>query len=782
MGIWIYNYNTNEDIKRSVDLYQYNNRPTVYPTYTRADIAQSNPRVFTNFEKIINDSGNEIETPIDFSGVATASRGLGDGGGIYCQCDVNGVLNYSAGFSTCQSIGWPFCNAAYNYTIAGDQAICQTGILYQNSPCYDCRRLECLYRSTAPDGNYFQPIRTINHLRVTNENGEPWNDVNLWHNSGFIGNVLVENDGPPYGETGGYEYVLSVGHALTASPCSSIEGANFSFWDHVNNVYITRTFGCPCLVFPNMNPPQFAQNGPFAGVQCVGDDQALSNDQYRLWVMLPNQEPIPNYIKRYKNLSGFMRTRDWPTYGFHNNHRISKTLAYRDISNNEIKHKIDRNIPGSYGLGANTFDLNHPYQRYVQLRGQGDDGGSVFTVTDEGETIFMGWHNNNHGAIITTSQPIDGCNSPDDIFQLEGDYAEFNKFCLPNVYIPENYTTPPIVNSFSMTGGINSQDGRKHINDRLQELNLPQIKTYKFPEYANPIEEINISGISDTENLKYPLKESPHLSRESLNGFFLNSNYILFEEKRMLQASELNELQEKFYKKESLMIEHQRNWLKKEYLTETNFDIFGTLNYSALLKKEYTNFYSGIISKILPQNKNLVNIQTVTGLPSISVTLNPGWYLLNNNYTPCVVDENDGSSLRVIKPLSQYIDFIKIDEIISADLNLSDMQNDDFRFLCLNIDVGNIINCEQYEELKDNSGGSKENSPCGAKRNHLYVRNVNQIFLNKNTSTEFEGSRIFSQKVTTFFGVNTVLIYAKKKNNLITLHYSNDLMITSMGL
>ena len=42
---------------------------------------------------------------------------------------------------------------------------------------------------------------------------------------------------------------------------------------------------------------------------------------------------------------------------------------------------------------------------------------------------------------------------------------------------------------------------------------------------------------------------------ESINNIFENSNIVAFNEQKMLQAAELNELQEKFYKNQSLTIQ-----------------------------------------------------------------------------------------------------------------------------------------------------------------------------------------------------------------------------------
>lgn len=763
MAIWIHKYNSDPNIKSKIDLFTYSTTASVYPSYVSGVISGLNPNVFTNFEKITKSDGTELDVKVDFSGVHVGHRKLGDGGEVHCQ-----QPSIAEGFYTCQNLGWPYCNAAWTYSLPNNQFFCSTDAI-QDVESYCAPLNACLFDTTysnnyAQDGSLKQPLRLIDPRIHGNE--KYWNDLNLWHNGFWLGNVLIQHDGPEYGTPGGYEYFISVGHPITSSPCAG--PISFFFFDHITNQYISREFICPCVAFESSTPNNY--------YQCANNNENdnFGIDNPRLWIMKEGQEPIPSYIKRYKVLKGKNRI-NWPVYGFHNNHRISKTITYL-TQNGNFSTKIDRNIPGSYGFNH----IPNYLESYFSYSGQGEDGGSIFTLTDDGETIFIRLQDNDHGSISLNNMmpPLVGdgkCNGPDDMFKKVGDHIEFNEYCLPHVYKPEEIyesTLPDIDSGPSGTVGIGSSyNPIVKLNNRLQQLGKPKIVTYSFPEYATSSDVGNLNNIENI-NDKYPLKNSPYLSRESLNDFFQNCNYILFEEKRMLQASELNELQEKFYKNQSLMIEHCRNWLKKSNLTSTNKDILCTSTTSPVYD------YHVATSKIFPKNKNSLQINEATAPTLLThFIMKPDWYLLNSNFEQAEYNEYGIFNALPNSTFSE-INFVKLNETKTIEFDTSNIQENHIKMILVDIDMSNIIDCYQYEELKDNSGGSSENSPCGAKRNNLYIKNIRSMDweLTEPPTNHLDPSTLpFNSWSTALSGVPHLLAYAKKENGVVNFYYGNGL-------
>lgn len=689
MGIWIHNYNTNQSIKKSVDLYLYSNEAKVYPNYEWGAISGYNPNVFTNFESLqIEDE--TINFKVDFSGVQTFNKRFGDGGSVYCPD------------GSCLTNPWPYCNAFFAYTASGNQATGQ----------FDGCNYPLNFISTQNFGNLF-PFRLINPEFT--ENAKYWNDVNLWHNGGFLGAVLIQNNGPAY-EDGGYEYVQDVsGHAISNSPCAGPR--NFGFLDPETNTLIFREFECPCVAFGSSEP---------VNNFCAGDDTILTREGPRFWVMSPNQEPIPRSIKRYKIRKGDIPD-NFPVYAWGNQHRITKgivqTKGYRRFA------KPDRSIPGSYGLGALTFLSNQEIANNALYFGQGDDGGAIFTVTPEGETIFAGIGGNIAGSVRFNVPDFgEGRCSLDSIFYKNEDAGiiDVNSWCFSQVYHPEesieNY---PEKDPVELVFAIEDYYGNEFTlrNQRLRELNKPEVVFYQFPNIIlNPNDAINIPPISDVLQ-KFPLKEYPYLSRESKNSFYENSNLIVFEPRRMLQASELNELQEKFYRKQKLLIEYNRKWLSKKYLTSTNKNILG------ISKNQYferhTNQDIDNVSTIVPFDEDSVVISNYNfGSNSYFIKIKPNWYLINSRFRQARINEQGNFTL-LNNNYCNTIDFINIKEELTITFDLDDiLSNIIHLYGIVNLDVSNPVSCLEYSDLKDNSGGSPQNSPCGAKRNLLTVKNT----------------------------------------------------------
>lgn len=776
MAIWINNYSKNQ-VSSKVNLYLYSNEPKIYPSYETAPIVGLNPNVFTNFETIEVD-GEIKNITIDFSGINAGDKRFGDAGSVYCPA------------GTCQTLPWPRCNAQWLYATVGDQVSCQ-----QNDACDE---YDCLFENylRAPDGGIKQPHRLIDP-RIES-NGKYWNNTNLWYNGSYLGNVLVENDGSSY-ENGGYEYLITIGHPISTYPCRE-DGLTIGFFDPNSNSLIYRNFICPCLAFGSSEPGLSNSSGWF-GLNCNGPDSVFTNDNYRLWVMRPGQNPIPSSIKRYKLLSGKIRE-GFPTYGFHNNHIITKAIIKRN-SQNKLVGFADRSIPESYGFGSagglggySSSGTSQNYFDYMMYNGQGDDGGACFTVTPDGETIFIGFHNNTHGSALPVNQapPIFGenrCNGPDDLFYInqETKSIEFNTWCLPSIYHPEevipNYPDNDTLQISSPTVGISSiLDERYRLNQRLEQLNKPKIVTYSFPEMTFSGDEINIPQIDDTTE-KFPLKEYPYLSRESKNTFYQNVNLIAFEEQKMLQASELNELQEKFYRKQSLFIEFTRNWLKKQYLTTASKDILGF----SIIDSLY-NGAANRMSKIVPFNEQQIEIIQIS-TNNISIVAKPGWYMINSQFKQANRDPFFGNF--TILPGNNYynLDFIKIEENITIPLDFSNLTNNNYHVSVIGIDMLNLVSCVDYSDLKDNSGGSSENAPCGAKRNLSTVTFNQSLNINKDpaeyniTSLNYFEDK-FAVPVFSYaspdLGAPHLLTYSKMVGNAIETYLSNGILIATITI
>lgn len=776
MGIWIHNYNTNQSIKNSVDLYLYSDEPAVYPTFKTAPIIDYNPNVFTNSETI-EVNGEVKSVKIDFSGVSTFDRRLGDAGNV--TCGIN-----------CLSTPWPHCDAFFSYTAAGDQFRCFEGGCDSPANCYQ--------DFTDPSTGLLKwPFNIIDPQIL--DNAKYWNDVNLWHNGSYLGNILVEHDGLSY-ENGGYEYLISVGHAITSGPCSG--NSTFGFFDPETKSMIYREFMCPCLAFESSQPS--------LGL-CQGDDTPMTNDAYRLWVMVSGQEPIPNSIKRYKILKGRVAD-NFPIYGWHNSHRISKGIVKKQPNTGKISVKPDRSIPGSFGLSQLTFKSTQ-FTANFSFNGQGEDGAGQFTVTPDGETVFVGWHGNSHGNVLGKNQAtaVDGpgkCNGELFYKNPETNTIEFNSWCLPSVYHPEevidNYPENDPVELFSIIVGAANVYNLifSQINQRLQELGKPKIVFYQFPDtlLVTP-DDINLPSISDLEE-NFPLKDYPYLSRESKNSFYENSNLIVFEQRKMLQASELNEFEEKFYRKQKLLIEYSRNWLSKKYLNSTNNDILG---FSAL--NNYTKVINNAadlkVSTIVPFDEDFVDI-IYLGLNNYSMVLKPNWYMLHSNYKQGDQDEINARSYLINNTYHRSIDFIKINEEITIPLNISNvvkipttLEGDVPVTLdtlgIVNIDVFNLIDCIKYSDLKDNSGGSVTNAPCGAKRNLLLINDSYSISNRREdtSSLSFDENYFNSDRslsplnsvVSSKYGAPHMAFYCVLRegtNNLVDVYLPNGFLIQTV--
>ena len=289
-------------------------------------------------------------------------------------------------------------------------------------------------------------------------------------------------------------------------------------------------------------------------------------------------------------------------------------------------------------------------------------------------------------------------------------------------------------------------------------------------------DDVQFPDRTTASTFKYPLSQSPYLSRQDSNRFFENSNLIAFNSGKMLQASELNELQEKFYKKESSFIFYCKTWLSKENLLRENTDILG-------FSKTNLDVSFGLnypVNKIIPTNKSSINI-TKNGI-RYALSISPDTYMCNSSFISLKVTNQDPIQYSVISR-SEEINFLSLySNVEISNFSIPDnLPNTRIYAFVANIDLNNILDCINYEELKDNSGGSLENAPCGADRNSLLFQILtNRIWEQQDVeSTEIIPSFIPVNNKSTFSEVPHLLAYAKRVDNLIKFYYANGIEITS---
>jgi hypothetical protein len=580
-------------------------------------------------------------------------------------------------------------------------------------------------------------------------------------------------------------------------------------FDPETNQLISREFESACIAFgenkEGIDCSRFS-TGIFSPYS--GNTSLFNVDGLALFVMKKNQDPIPSSIKRYKVLMGRVKE-NFSTYGINGNGIVTKTIIKKE--NGKLIGKPDRNLPETYGFGRIspvTIGNNVWIWSYIKLNGQGDDGGCILTTTIDGETIFCSFDSSgqSHGSIVKNSGvPITGigrCNGIDDLFILneETKTVDVNTWCMPNLYHPEetipNYPDFDNTELYTNPRNISQENYIIRFNNRLDELNKPKIVTYDFGSFV--IEETpNLPNVTQQPEFNFPLKNYPYLSRESSNSTYQNANLIDFQQQKMLQASELNELQEKFYRKQSLFIEYNKNWLSKEFLTSTNTDILGT--------SFIDNLYGGSsnINKIIPISKNLISISTRTenGDLKYELILNDGWYLLNSKFKGVQKDPNTVETYNLVSNTTNYYDlnFIKLesDFYLFNYADVTSITSEEYFIITLNIDMINLITCNEYSDLKDNSNGVSSNAPCGANRNILYQMNFEKLTLPKNGINELypnslgpnipfiETSRNLTpvnSLVARELGAPHIVAYAKREQNVVNLYLANGVLLYTFQL
>jgi hypothetical protein len=773
---WLEPYIQSDNI---VDIYTYSEIAQVYPTWVTPYPNGLNLNNYTRNQTVMID-GVTVAYSADFSGATNSPRYLGTNGSMYCENNLCKV--------GCPN--WPYCLAFFHYASVGSQR------LNNGCNCITDSNILNVIEGPTDDGIITYPSRLINP--TDSSKATFWNNPNLWYNVFSNGFVLIKNDGPAYGETGGEEYLITTGHPIGTSPCSPSGERDFLFFDSDTGTTIARRFVCPCVAWDLPHEPHDIYLG--VGDACGTNNQdplskGFSNDAYRLWVMKQGQNPIPNSITRHKVLLGsfpnnqISETSGWPVYDLDPHMRVSKYLTYKK-SNGFFSFVPDRTEK------SNTYSYAGIENIYVSsFNGQGDDGHASFTITQDQnpETIFIGWNrldtrirSKNRPTICG---PVNSLEAAENYYNIDdGRNIVVNQECDPGVfnptliegYIPGQFSTDP---AEVLNGDYYGDAAKIVLYTNTQPLltlyGKPNIVFYQFPgEIYTP--DIPYLGDITESNTKYPLKNAPYLSRESINNIFENSNIVAFNEQRMLQAAELNELQEKFYKNQSLGIKFYNNWFTKNNLSQNATDILGTSGIN--FKLNSTPVY----------DTSLAQTNTTTPLNPLSVTvfkdpdnvytisINADYYRVVSNFNSVSYDIVNG--IVYDGKIIHNIDYINILENKTTGINLNDMTEDQICFINVRIDYGNVITCNTYPELKDNSGDST-NAPCGASRNLLRV--VDSIISNlvmKNaigvgTDPLTINLSPISNAANDTLPATYLLAYAKKENGVITFYHSNGIKI-----
>jgi hypothetical protein len=782
---YIVNYQSKDD-----DVFIYGNEFSVWPVVQGQCAIARNENLLLERTVAYNDV--IIPYKIDLSGIEGPCRNV-----AYFYC------------GSCLQIHpqWPYCNNFWAYGFAaGTQGIgdeCSVP-LFDNIP------------------SDLEPINTINPIEKDElynyVNAKYWNDVNFWHTGTFNSAILLK------AETNDETYLLALGHPVTTSPCDY--DFNHCFFDGETNTVECRYFTCPCrewgLELTGQRPGGLQCNNcckkPYqvftSGVNnySSGERPDTVDWGYRVYVMKKfapdgsEQQPLPDSIKKYKVLVGQTRN-SWPIFGIDSSYRFI-FAGHTTIKNTVLRKRTD----GKFRLSnETTYKMQIPN---INLRfdgGEGDDGNyPSFTIDEYGETIFISWNASTSWADYITKNDHDLYNKPltenvetpctsDNIFIKTDSTLKFNTYCYPALFHPELVIPQYPTNDINIYTTVQTDGGitHKHItalNDALEELGKPKILWYTFPEFFVPDTNSFPDNISETQQ-KYPLFESPYLSRESKNSFFPNANLIAFSEKKMLQAAELNELQEKFYKNQSLLVKYYNNWLTKQNIESKVTDLIG---FSDKINLEILSEYANGInynkaktmscSRAIPIQNNSIEIGSRNENGIAQIRLNPCDIMLYSNASVRV----DPSNYREFpQKLFKGVDFLNITSTVIGELNLSEIKENSIHAITLLVDTNNIINCNQYPELKDNTV-QETNSiiPCGASRNYISATTIiqqnieldgelfNAIVLDKSENLTIE-------KITPFNGiafpdqVSYLLGYIKKENNGINLYYANGIKMFS---
>jgi hypothetical protein len=217
--MWIEPYDQMNNI---VDIYRYSVPATAYP-YASGYIIGTNPNIYTNNEIVIID-GIGVTYSVDYSGASVYHRQLGDGGGTYCPG------------GGCRNIPWPHCKAFWHQGLLSDLG----------GGCEPRTSTPPAGQEISPDGipTYPQRLLGLFSSPVDVSKAALFNTPNAWHTLFSTGYPLIENDGPEYGEPGGYEYLMVLGHPVTTNPCR-IKQDNEGNWVRFNDQEFSYGFFNP---------------------------------------------------------------------------------------------------------------------------------------------------------------------------------------------------------------------------------------------------------------------------------------------------------------------------------------------------------------------------------------------------------------------------------------------------------------------------------------------------------------------------------------------------------
>jgi hypothetical protein len=313
----------------------------------------------------------------------------------------------------------------------------------------------------------------------------------------------------------------------------------------------------------------------------------------------------------------------------------------------------------------------------------------------------------------------------------------------------------------------------------LKILEKPEIVFYEFPGLIQQPDDSTLDAIS-VNSTKFPLKESPYLSRESKNNIFENSNTIAFSQQKMLQAGELNELQEKFYKNQSLTIRGYNKWLTKANLQQNPENIFGTYGRKAVRGIDEFGYSANNITPSDPMSISVGPSPNGT----YTITASADQYRVVSAHKEIIntVETGFQDTLKSNTFIND-IDYIHILENKTTSVDLTSMTDTQVCWIIFTIDTGNIITCNEYPELKDNTGGESTNAPCGASRNLLRIEGSlsNKLILISDIGTTSVISSMNESPVNNAANATKppkyLLAYAKKENGVITFYHSNGIKI-----
>jgi len=775
---YIVNYTPETD-----DVFVYNQPFAVWPALQFQQAVAENPNLPLKNQTVVY-NGETITYDIDLSGIENPYRSLAY---FYCPTCFQAQPN------------WPYCTNLWNYGMGSGNYLIRADP-YCGLPVFEPNPVNEPFRTIPPT--------ETDELNNGFINAQYWNDVNLWHTNTFKTHALVQS------ESDDETYLIILGHPVTTSPCSN--DFEFVFFDRETNKFESRLFTCPCrewdLPLTGIYPGGLQCNNccapPYSIFTSLNETDG-TGDTARLFVMKKGQEPLPNSIKRYKILTGPVRRNDWPIFGIDSSYRFIK--ARTDTTSNAVYRTRE---DGNFRFGNDSKTIINGVNIYWDA-GEGNDGPYPhFTISAEGETIFVGFNTSQgYSDYIsdtddqTYNQPLTQ-NVPNpcvegNIFYKEDGKLKFNTYCFPAFFHPElvipNYPETDIkIYTQVSSRGIFKKSLIDRWNYYLEQLGKPKVVSYQFPEFVTPNEIYFPDTISETDK-KYPLVNSPHFSRESKNSFFPNTNLIDFGEKKMLQASELNELQEKFYRKQSSFIMHYNKWLSKINLTNQNKDILGFSE-----KIDLNSITSSVLSntlvrcsKAIPTENNILILGSRNENQVAEIKLKPCTLMIHTNFGYIGEDADLGTS-SFARKYYQNIDFIKIDSDTVGVVDLSKVTETNIHCITLTLDINNIITCNEYNELRDNSSPDENSSsPCGANRNYISLVNTSEIptivqqdiDINSELFTNivnYNANLLVFPNITPFntFGINGLvrylLGYMKKENGQINFYYANGVKIENI--